>query len=510
MRLQEVFPERDFSDGTANHGLIVKPWATNLAERDTNVTDDLLANMSIVQVLNNPDASEEHVDQILSNFNVTRREGTPSTGFLSIYFAGASTLSIPVTASFVCGNVTFTPVKDFVGIVGEVIEQDTEEITYVKAIPVGENEYVFAIQVTSTEITSSVIGPGVECTNSQSSPFIQRVVTASTFTGGTLPETTAELLERAQLGITAPAASGKDHIRSLLESSPYNVLDSAVFGLGDKVVIRDTDILSGVSVGGHADAYVITSPAVQRAQAPLLAVREGSTNFWTMNVPEDVYPGAYGVSLISREGSSFSGELEHLLGYIPSGNRPLVQSPQDARYSAYQTLTIRFEDSSGGAVDTERSYVAEVLYMPSIALIQDYVEDETRQASTFDILVKAMIPIEVSTEVSITYPTGVVAPDISVIQEAITDAINGMRSGVNQLYITVVSDAVHEVFPEGTVQTPLRLGGRMFLPSGMIGFETSTDYLAVPDIDGVVPGNVKYFCTTADVSVFLTEGVTCV
>jgi hypothetical protein len=229
-----------------------------------------------------------------------------------------------------------------------------------------------------------------------------------------------------------------------------------------------------------------------------------------MEVPADIYPGAYAVDLISREGSSFSGELEHILGYSPSENRPLVQSPQDARYSAYQTLTIRFEDSSGDPGDTERAYTAQIIYMPSIGLVQGYVEDEDRQASTFDILVKAMIPIEVSVDVSITYPSGVTPPDEATVQEAIVNAINGMRSGVNQLYTSTVVAAVYSVFPEGTVQMPTRLGGLIYLPDGTVSLATNTDYLAVPNVAGVSPGNVKYFCTTSDVIVNISEVALCV
>ena len=507
--LSEKFPDRDFSAGSANYALVVQPYAANLTFRDEDV-DDVINNMSIVQVLNNPDASDEAVDNILSNYQVTREEGNNSSGFINIYFAGTTAMSIPATATFTCSGLDFRPVKSFVGIVGEVVERDTSEVTYTQATAIGEGAYVFAIQVESVTVSDIVIGPNTECTFDLSSPYIQRAETASTFSGGTLPETTSELLERAALGITAKAASGTEHIRALLEDSEYNVLDSAVFGYGDNIQIRDTDPISGISSGGHADAYVITDSVIQTANITLTATRADDSSPWTVRIPEDVYPGAYGVYAISREGSLINGEINHILGYIPSGNRPLIRSAEEARFSAYQTLDLEFYDSAAASGETSLNYVFTVSYMPNIGLLQEYVENEENRASSFDIVVKAMIPIQVGGELTVSYPSGVVPPATEDIETAITQSINSTRSGASQLHTSILVQACNSVFPEGTVLMPVRLSGTIILPNGNLGFGASTNYLEVPtNITGVDPNNSKFFAASGDFAISLIENSAC-
>ena len=110
-----------------------------------------------------------------------------------------------------------------------------------------------------------------ECESDLSSSFINRVLTASTFSGGSLPETTSELLTRSQLGITTSSNTGKDNIRSLVEDSPFNVIDSQVFGFGDEVQLRDTHNNAGVATGGRADVYVATDSVIQKVITPLTA-----------------------------------------------------------------------------------------------------------------------------------------------------------------------------------------------------------------------------------------------
>lgn len=507
--LSEQFPDRDFSPGSANYSLIVKPWASNLAKRDTDI-DEVVDNMSIIQVLNNPDASDDMVDQILSNFNVTRDEGNNSSGFLAVYFAGTTALSIPATSTFTCAGVELRPVKSFVGIVGEVVERDTSEITYTQATPIGNNEYVFAIQVASTTTSDIVLGPGTACSYDLSSPYISGVQTASTFSGGTLPETTEELLERSSLGITAQSTSGSEHIRALVEASEYNVLDSAVFGYGDELMIRDTDPVSGIASGGHADVYILTDPVVQVADVVLEATRASNTDPWTVRIPEDVYPGAYGVRNITRSGTILNGEIKHTFGYIPSGNRPLIRSAEEARYSAYQTLDLEFTDETADAGTLAQNYIFSVSYMPNIGLVQDYIESEDIRASSFDILTKAMVPIQVGGEMTISYPAGVTPPDAETLAAEVANAINSKRSGTAQLHTSIMVRAVASLFPEGTVRMPARLSGTIILPSGNVGFGASTNYLEVPtNVAGVAPGNTKFFSTSSDIFIAYIEEPAC-
>jgi hypothetical protein len=502
--LKERLPLFSWETGSALYEQIVKPWAVNLADRDVAI-DTLKESMSLVQVLNSDSPDEELVTKLLSNFNVTLQEGSVSSGYLAVYFKGANTVSIPNSAVFTCGGVQLRPNKTYIGVVGTITTQDSEVLAYIQAQSVGNSEYVFVIEVTTLDVNDTVIGPGQTCTSELSSSFITKVVTASTFSGGSLPETIESLLERAKLGITEASNTGKDNIRSLATNSPYNVIDSSVFGFGDATQTRDTHNNAGISTGGRADLYVCTDPVIQQVDILIQAERVVDT-YWKFEIPS-LYAGAYGVSNIFTSNYTITGPYAYELNYVPTNSRPYIDNAQEARYSSYQKLYVYFYDeNTRETVETTKQYSTTVLYMPNIDELQSYMEDPLRQAATFDVLVKAFIPVEISVGLTLEYSQGVVPPDEALIVNKIAEAINSKLSGTAQLPASDIVYAAKQVFKDCTVLMPIRMQGTIYLPSGEVGYSSSTNNIEVPvHIEGVDKGNTKFFCNPADVSVTLKE-----
>ena len=228
-----------------------------------------------------------------------------------------------------------------------------------------------------------------------------------------------------------------------------------------------------------------------------------------MIIPHDVYAGVYAVTSLEYSGYTISGGIVHDLGFIAPDARPKISSVADARYTAYQTLSISFTDNEGDDADTERTYTTKIAYIPNIATIQTYVESAEVQSAAFDILIRAALPIAVSADISIQYTAGVIPPAISLIQEAVANEINGKRIGTKRLYTSLIVKAVADVFPLGTVQMPSRLVGIGFYPDGTTGIAASTNYLEAPELPGMSAENTKYFCSLSDVSVQYVEGDLC-
>ncbi len=503
--LIESFPSFDWSVGTAFYEQIIKPWAVNLTDRDEAIqlTKD---NMSLIQVLNSDSPDDEHVDKLLSNYNVTRRQGSAATGFVSVYFSGANSVSISSQTTITCAGVAFSPNKTYIGVVGEIKEQSTEEVQYVQATSLGDSEYVFAIEVDSVQNTDVILGPGQDCTSDQSSSFISSLVTASTFSGGSIAETSAEFIERAKLGITTSSNTGKDNIRSLVEDSAYNVLDSQVFGFGDAVQLRDLHNHALISTGGRADVYVATDSVIQKVITPLEATRvEGS--LWRAEIPEGLYAGAYGVASIRTTSSLIDTPIQHVIDITSTDSRPYVDAPIEGRYSKYQKMSVLFYDASTlESGETTKTYSFEILYMPNISDLQDYVEGDDIQAALSDVLVKAFVPIEVSAGITIDYPQGILPPDVNSLQVAVASAINGRRAGSSMLAASDIVYAVKSSFPEGIVRMPIAMLGTAYLPDGSVSYSSDNDNISVPaGVDGVSPGNTKFFSSPDKVSISLQE-----
>ena len=505
--LIEAFPSFDWSAGSAFYEQIIKPWAVNLTDRDVAIqlTKD---NMSLVQVLNSPDPDSDHVDQLLSNFLITRRQGSVASGYVSVYFAGANSVTVSSQTTITCAGVSFAPKKTYIGVVGTILEQSTDEVQYVQAVSLGNSEYVFAIEVDSIDNTDVILGPGQSCTNDLSSNFISSMVTASTFSGGSIPETTSEFIERAQLGITTSSNTGKDNIRSLVEKSAYNVLDSQVFGFGDAVQLRDSHNNAGISSGGRADVYVSTDALIQKVITPLSASRVSGT-LWRAEIPADIYPGAYGVSSIRTTSYIIDTPIQHEISLYTNSSRPYVDTPTEARYSKYQTMSVLFYDANTlGTAEDSKTYSFEILYMPNIADLQDYIEGDDIEAALSDVLVKAFVPIEVSTGITIDYAPGVLPPDVAELQVSVASAINGRRAGASMLSASDIVYAVKSLFPEGTVRMPITMQGTTYLPDGTVRYSSDNDNISVPsNVVGVTPGNTKFFSSPDIVSISLNEGL---
>ena len=501
--LAEQIPTADFSIGTVNYELVIKPAAWVYANQDVNI-ETLRDNMSLFQVLNSTEPDADLTDNLLSNFNVLRRSGTRALGLINIFVNSNQNVYIPVNSTFSCAGIAIQPTKNYVGVAGSITQEDTDSISYVQMRDFDANTKVFAIEAITVEPTTTVLSPGTNCTYSAKTSFITKVEIASTFTGGSVEETTNELLGRASVSISAKVTTGRLNIQSLLSSvDTVNVLDVAVFGMGDKLQIRDAANNGGISSGGRVDIYVATSPVPTSTVARLSGTKSG--NVWSIEIPRSEFPGAYGVTAISYNGNTINTNITPILGYVPGNPAPFMTEPLHARYSSFQTLTVEFASFAGLSSLSEADFDVSLIYMPGIGTLQDLMDGSDIRSYAFDTLIKAAIPVLIDVGVEIEYTQGTVIPTIGEIQQSIANMINRRGMGTPALHTSDVVYAIKLLFPEGNIRMPVTLYGKVWLPNGNVAYTTDNNTIEVMDDLGISQDNTSFFCFPSGVSVTLTE-----
>lgn len=503
--LSEQLPGIDVSTGTVVNELLVKPISVVVANQEAGLAV-VRENMSLTQVLSSPDPDPALVDNLLSNFNVTRQTGAQASGVLHVYIDGTTNIHIAPSARFTCASVELAPVKAYVGVPGTITQADTPNINYAQAREVADGMYVFAVAVSSVLPITSVLAVGQPCTSDLNDPRVHKVEVGEAIVGGTVEETTVSLLERARTAMNARVVTGRDNIRALLLSQTgTTVLDSAVVGMGDVLQTRDHTISGLISTGGRVDVYVKTSAVPLSARILVTATRQ-SGNVWRATVPADRAYGTYGIVSVRYQDTLLDVTMTPILGYEPApGMLPVIESAAAARYSTYQTLSIDFETTALPAASSSESVEIDVLYAPGIDDLQAYVNSAGVRSYSFDMLIRAAVPVVVEVSVELEYTTGVTAPELGVIQQKVADIINLKPMGSKALYTTDIAYACNLVFPMATVRTPVQLAGIIYRPDGLIALSRSAQALTIPELTGVSYVNAAFMCASFDVSVTLVE-----
>lgn len=499
--LQGENPEMDVSPGSVIYELSVKPNVSILAKQEVGL-DILRENMSLIQVLDQEEPDQIMVDRLLSNFSVARRSGARAVGTLNIYTRSTQNVSISQAQRFTCGGVELQPLKAYVGVNGTVLPNDTESLSYVQMRQFDSTLYVFTIEASTIDVMDSVLSPGQICTTIPVIPQVVQVEVASTFTGGSLEESTNSLLSRARTNINAHVLTGRDNIKAFLtDNGVTEVLDAAVFGMGDDLMLRDNRY--GASGGGAVDAYIRTAVVPASVVTTLTGIKDAD-GVWTIEIPADDFPGAYGVTRI-RYGTVPITEYTEVLGFDTQSTAPWMSEAIHARYSIYQTLEVQFSAWDILVDADSASFEVTVLYMPGLTALQELIETPDVRSYGFDMLIKGAVPVVVNIDVTIRYWKGLNVPEASEFQLAIANTINGKLTGEELLQSSEIVYACKRLFPQGEVSMPIQMFARTWLPAGGSVYTTSQQYVKVPVLTGLSYKNSVFACFPNSVNVSLLE-----
>jgi uncharacterized phage protein gp47/JayE len=483
-------------------------------------------------------ADTEVVDQVLSNFNLTRDNGTPAVGVVTVVFNSATRTAISLATRFTAENdqVVFLPTEAFIVLPPTATATASNER---KMIAVGDGTYAANITVVAAAVgAAGNIRRGTKLTPNSALNNVADVYANADFIKGKDPSTNEAYLSKLAPALAAKTiGSRQSYSASILNQTAFaNIQNLSILGCGDAEQQRDQHSLFPISGGGKVDIYAQTNGYSQEKEHLLEATYVGpnaaynnsvSSNcspaglgsstslgtIWQVTIARDTAPGFYEVVRVAAPGADNDS------GYgIVSDDRgvdfsdiefvPDILYIPESAYTRYQTAVIRFEDTdtqpSSALIPgtSKKIYSVTTTGMPLIAELQDYMSSRDVRARGTDVLVKAAVPCFTKISFEIMKPASAADPDISAIQLAISSAISQVGFS-GQLHSSVISNVVHKYLSGKQALGGIDMFGRIRRPDGSIDYVRDNTILYMPtDYQRLVTGRTAAFLTSPeDVSV---------
>lgn len=538
--VQAAFPTLDLSPGTALRDLVIRIYA-HLEVRIQEQIDLALVSSSLLEISKDPNVVDPvQLDRLLSNYNVTRSDGSTAAGKIRIFLNTAAGQIISNTTVFTLNGLQYSPTfpvilstaQTFTGASNQRLLEQSGSV-YTAVIDVTAAGSGAQYNVKTGTLVSGVSAPIASYISAKAD---------SDFTGGADGDDNVALLEKAQAGIIGKLLSGRDHIKAKLMAEFPGVKDAGAVGFMDPEMSRD--VVNGIHVGSRVDVYVKSAAYPSRLQEQLkawfvsydAALRLGVFEIY---MPRSKGAGLYTIdsvrSLVSQLGSF---EITSDERFLEGNTIHLTNSPIDAVYSAYQALRIRFKvpyanileagvgvanfpTSWDGTVEPagrtwyqnsatpEFSFFVEYLKMPDMIELQDYVDSAGQRSLTADMMVKAPVPALCSLQMRLLRPAGVTEVDLSALRTALASKFNSYGMGESIPASALIHTAYLNIPTGYTVDLPVHLYAVMIRPNQTKDVMFSSDALRPPrkPDEGLSGNTVAFFLDSSmvDVSVVTCE-----
>jgi len=505
-------PEFDL-DNSVIYQMVIRPAALfSVLNRD--YMDRLRRSMSLKAIEEDPTlADNDIVDGVLSNYRLTRGEGSTAAGSVVVVISTFVTTSVPAGTVFTFEGKTFTVDDSYTGVT------DSENVldnTYRLITQRQDGNYSFIIDVTADDV-------GSEYRVDVNSPMSMSPTPANyvysyayeDFVGGTNVETNQELLDELQYGMSMRTVGGRTHTIALLGNQGFSFEDISIIGFGDSEMLRDRHIAFGASTGGKADVYPRTLDKTQQLTfTKPAAIIDLADKILQMSFTRDDFPGFYTIDRILPRGSdSVSGSLEIVneirsLDLTGDGFIPDIDNLVEGGFSRFQAAVVQFKDPdldvTGLVINDTVDYVAYVSGLPSIGLIQDFLSERGTADPCADYLVRAPIPCFVSLTIVVRKRDGNPDIDTDSMRESVVNVINDQKFASGHLAVSSVVDVCHNYLSDGdTIDLPITLFGSILLPAGGTIDISSTDALYIPDRpgDAVTSRTTAFFIKSENVAI---------
>jgi len=510
--LADLFPHLDLRTGRVLNDVMLKP-AAEVHALDQETMDLYRRASSLQEIIEDPElAAVADVDRLASNFRITRKAGTPATGQVAIIVSGTYAIVVAEGSLFTANGLRFRAASTFTTTTGALVNP-TDRLLIAR----DDGTYYFLVDVEADNVGSQYqLRQDTDVTWVSPSDGYVRAYANEDFTGGTTGETNKQLVDRLDIGLTAPAMAGRSNIESLLRNQFSSITDVSIVGAGDVEMVRDSHNLFGYKVGGKADLYLRTTDRIQRkvvtASATLVNV---AAKTMQLSIGRNDYPGYYFVGSIlpvalagTPEGAlpvtqELRGTDTTDLSYVA----PYIHSDEEATYSRFQTAVIQFTDTtldtSEMAVGSTAEYRVELLGIPDIGDIQDYVSARSRRAPQADYLVYAPTPILVAVSVQLDKAATDADPDTAAVKQSVAAAVNATTFRLGHLAASRLVDAAQNVLSgRVAVREPINMMAVLRMQDGTVRRynETSDIRIYEPEL-GLTNRNTAYYTDETMISV---------
>lgn len=286
--MQEQFPELDLTGG-ALHDIVLYLFSVLYTKTSTEL-ERYKASQSLLAIEKDPTlADTDVVDNVMSNYNVVRKDETCATGKVTVVSSDDLSTIIPA------GMIFTHDQNQFISRDGVVISDSESERTP-RFTKLSNGKFGYTLDVVAVE-------PGSINPVSKGDAFefdlynIESVYAASDFIDGNSEETNASLISRLAEGMATPCWGNRYNILSLLRSKCPFVVGASVIGYGDSEMIRDKTSIFPIAVGGCTDIYIKSK--YEEKSYPVVATcigRSGINDVWQCTIPADAHPGCWRAS----------------------------------------------------------------------------------------------------------------------------------------------------------------------------------------------------------------------
>lgn len=493
--MQEQHPEVELTRGAFHDLVLYFNSVLNTAVREN--IERVLQSKSLLQITNNPDLAEaELVDQVLSNFNVARDNGTPATGVTTIVVNLPINTVIESSIALNANGVRFFPTNTFTLLPpGSTPRDDNDRVL----VAVGDGSYAANIVLTARTIgTAGNIKRGTKLLPDYAPNNVLKIFAASDFIDGRNASSNYDYLQKLATGLAAKTIGGRKSYEALLRDQPKfsGLLHCSILGCGDAEQQRDQHGLFPISGGGKVDVYVQTNPYAQDftefvkatyiGPAPTMGTR------WQMAIDRDLFPGLYEIVRVATPGDNTTNSYNVVneirgvnfdnIAYVPD-----IKYLYEGAYTRYQTVIVQFDNEqlppTGLVQNTSTAYYAVTAKcLPLVADIHDFLTARDMRPRGTDLLVKAAVPC--FTKIAFTVQTETNAPltdsVIAQIKQEIVAAVS--RIGfAGQLHSSVISGAAHKYLVGRQAIRNMDMFGRIRRPDGTMAYVRDNTLLKIPD-----------------------------
>lgn len=517
--LAPQYPSMDLNEGVFRNLLIRAASAFHVLNQ--TLMEEVKASQSLLTVSADPaGADPEIVDAILSNYRMTRKEGTKATGTVVVVMSFQRSVSVPITTVFTANGLDFLVTQPYVAVTDAAsVVTEQQRLISVRS----DGTYSFTIPVVA-ELAGS--GGNLRIgTRFSMDPAVSGFIDSyalQDFSGGSDTESNADLIARMDEAIVQKVLSGRIQISSLLAGQWANLRASSIVGFGDTEMLRDRHNMFGISTGGKADLYCRTEYLPQTVKITRDAVLIDKENgIWQASILRDDAPGFYEIqAVLPANTNPDQNTLEKTseirgLDLTPDDDEdisPDVANLTEGAYTRYQTAVVAFKDTSGDLASltvnvSTRSYDIYMNAMPGIKDLQRYVMDRENRNPQADYLVRAPIPAFTTVSLTIGFQGTGELPDVAPVKTAVASRVNGLNFQFGRLPASIIYDAVHDVISrtEAYVLAPIDILVRIRKPDGTYIQIRSGDQIELPDdpANAVTQRTTIFYLDADDVDVLV-------
>jgi hypothetical protein len=517
--VQERHPEVEITRGVFHDLVLYFNGILNAAVREN--VERVLQSKSLLQITQNSALADDAlVDQVLSNFNITRDNGTPAAGLATFIMINPVTTRITSANTFTVNNLDFRTTRNFT-IVPTADKVVTENDRALRAV--GDGTYAVTLPVVATAVgVAGNIKRGTPIKATFTPDNVAKIYATSDFTDGRDPSTNEDYLKKLASGLAAKTIGGRKSYDAFIRNQKdfENILHVSVLGCGDPEQQRDQHSLFPISGGGKIDVYVQTNAHAQEQDHLITATFLGNTTngtLWQAILPRDLSPGFYDVvRVLPPQRLSDTAPIVISGGYnvvedirdintVNAAYAPDMQYIPESAYTPYQTAVIRFEDtdklSTGLTANSDTAlYTVTTRSMPLVAEIHDFLTSRENRARATDILVKAAVPCFTRISFAVHIDANDVISDATILEmkRAVVAAIANVGFS-GQLHASLISGAVHKFLTGRQAVHDIDMFGQIRRPDGTTAYLRDNVLLTLPfDPGRMVTGRTTAFLTGID------------